>query len=387
MDYREVQGYGEESPKGVSKSFWIVVFGVIVIGVFLGVYFFISSFAQKSVSENKLIAGASLDVEANNSVKLNIGDEEEHSLIVDFVGLDSVEITIRSDPIKIKLSVNEVKEVDLNGDGIADLRVKLVGIDEGRAKIAVKKIGKDICVENWECGDWSECSSGKQKRVCEDVSSCGTTFDRSERVRECLEVEFVKNDSSFENENRTGNTEGNLIRNETRDRINESSSNNATNNVSTAGVVNNIINSSSGTSNNIGNPGGVVECVEDWSCDEWGECSSSGIQSRNCSDLNECGTVFNRPSLSENCEIDLICDESRMEKSIEEDLKENSYWDGYENISFKETKKYNENPYTFSYIYCAKYDGLNAQLSIGFQPEIDCEIHIRAGYAHEYLNC
>lgn len=42
-------------------------------------------------------------------------------------------------------------------------------------------------------------------------------------------------------------------------------------------------------------------CAENWECDEWGICSSSGTQTRTCSDLSNCGTVNTKPIESQQC--------------------------------------------------------------------------------------
>jgi len=46
------------------------------------------------------------------------------------------------------------------------------------------------------------------------------------------------------------------------------------------------------------NPG----CEEDWSCSEWSSCTNS-IQTRTCSDINECGTESNKPGEQQACEV------------------------------------------------------------------------------------
>ncbi len=46
-------------------------------------------------------------------------------------------------------------------------------------------------------------------------------------------------------------------------------------------------------------------CEEDWSCAGWGECVSS-VQTRECIDLNSCGTEDDMPSLSQSCEVIIV---------------------------------------------------------------------------------
>lgn len=49
------------------------------------------------------------------------------------------------------------------------------------------------------------------------------------------------------------------------------------------------------------NPTPVVTCTENWSCTNWGQCSSDGSQIRTCTDLNNCGTSSSLPQDSQSC--------------------------------------------------------------------------------------
>jgi len=48
-------------------------------------------------------------------------------------------------------------------------------------------------------------------------------------------------------------------------------------------------------------PFSTVSCTESWSCGSWSTCSNS-IQTRTCTDANACGTIVNRPSLTQSCD-------------------------------------------------------------------------------------
>ncbi len=43
-------------------------------------------------------------------------------------------------------------------------------------------------------------------------------------------------------------------------------------------------------------------CTENWRCNAWGECIE-GQQKRSCTDLNDCGTVVNKPIEQQSCEV------------------------------------------------------------------------------------
>jgi hypothetical protein len=44
----------------------------------------------------------------------------------------------------------------------------------------------------------------------------------------------------------------------------------------------------------------VQSCVENWQCDAWSTCTA-GIQTRTCTDLNTCGTTYDKPVESQIC--------------------------------------------------------------------------------------
>lgn len=43
-------------------------------------------------------------------------------------------------------------------------------------------------------------------------------------------------------------------------------------------------------------------CVENWDCSDWSVCSE-GLQTRSCTDLNSCGTEFNKPAEGQSCTV------------------------------------------------------------------------------------
>jgi hypothetical protein len=46
----------------------------------------------------------------------------------------------------------------------------------------------------------------------------------------------------------------------------------------------------------------LVVCVEKWQCTDWKECTE-GVQTRGCTDTNNCGTAVNKPVESRSCEV------------------------------------------------------------------------------------
>jgi len=46
----------------------------------------------------------------------------------------------------------------------------------------------------------------------------------------------------------------------------------------------------------------VLECIPNWQCTDWSECVEE-IQTRTCTDSNNCGTTVNKPTESQSCEM------------------------------------------------------------------------------------
>jgi hypothetical protein len=68
-------------------------------------------------------------------------DGADHSITIESVEGDTVVVVIASDPQTLTLTlVNPIGEVDLNGDGVNDLKVTLLGIVNGEASISVEQI-------------------------------------------------------------------------------------------------------------------------------------------------------------------------------------------------------------------------------------------------------
>ncbi len=58
-----------------------------------------------------------------------------------------------------------------------------------------------FCVETWECGAWSMCSSfGRQTRECEDVNGCASSLKKPVLVQDCLPVVNCNNGLRDDNE-------------------------------------------------------------------------------------------------------------------------------------------------------------------------------------------
>ncbi|MFH1638136.1 MAG: putative Ig domain-containing protein, partial [Candidatus Woesearchaeota archaeon] len=117
------------------------------------------------------------------------------------------------------------------------------------------------CEESWSCGGWGECSSGVQTRSCTDANNCGTTDDMPSESQSCSSSTV------------TAGSEG----------------------------------------------GRRPDCIPDWNCSEWGECSPESVKTRICNDRNNCGNLSGKPEEEDVCvEKVTVSEEEKLEESGKE---------------------------------------------------------------------
>jgi len=138
-------GYDSSAPPQKSKKIWLLILiplFVIIIGV---VIFLFMNSTSETISDNEFSQGTNLLLKENKEVKFII-DNEEHTIKVNFVGSDSVNLIIQSNPIQVDIKVGEEKKFDLDEDGFYDIQIKLNGIEGGVPEIYIKKIHESTYV-------------------------------------------------------------------------------------------------------------------------------------------------------------------------------------------------------------------------------------------------
>ncbi|MFH0874042.1 MAG: family 16 glycoside hydrolase [Candidatus Komeilibacteria bacterium] len=103
-----------------------------------------------------------------------------------------------------------------------------------------------VCQTNWQCSAWSVCSNSQQVRGCIDANNCNIFSGKPAESQSCI------------NPPRSGGGGG-------------------------------------------GSGPAISGCEERWVCSDWTNCSG-GTQMRACTDSNQCGTVLNKPLLSQSCQ-------------------------------------------------------------------------------------
>lgn len=101
----------------------------------------LNDFSQFFSSEGK-----TLDLPPNGKVYFSVeehtGGQEEHSITVKSIDGDTVTITVASTPFDITMRIGDIKYVDVNKDGVADVSVRLLGIVNGLAQIVIRQLPK-----------------------------------------------------------------------------------------------------------------------------------------------------------------------------------------------------------------------------------------------------
>jgi len=90
--------------------------------------------------------GYTKELKKNEKIKFTFFDEkaEKHTLTVNSVGKDFVELTIQSDPIKLTLGIGQSAKLNLTSSDYYDLYVKLEEIIGTKAKITIQTIQEEI---------------------------------------------------------------------------------------------------------------------------------------------------------------------------------------------------------------------------------------------------
>lgn len=65
---------------------------------------------------------------------------ETHKLLVTRIGDNSVTVIIESDPVTLSINIGEQKKIDLDGDAVFDVEVRLNSISSGRADLSIERI-------------------------------------------------------------------------------------------------------------------------------------------------------------------------------------------------------------------------------------------------------
>lgn len=152
--------------------------------------------SSEKISEQELSQGKILEIKENNKINFDIEDEE-HTLTVESIGDDFVEILIQSAPIRVNLKLGEEKVFDLDNDEVYDVLVRLDSITDGVPNIYVKRIKKDVKKEIIEMGE--QILPEEEQSILEDAINDSTNASELDELADAMnDFLDVMNDSEQE---------------------------------------------------------------------------------------------------------------------------------------------------------------------------------------------
>lgn len=162
----------------------LFIFGVIFIILIVGLFFFLfAKLNSEKISDVKLSKGITLNLEQNKKIGFSL-NEEKYELFINSIQNISIELIIQNN--SASFIVGDIKKFDLNSDGTYDLSIKLNNISEKNAQIYLYKLTEKICVENWVCTNWGNCTIQSQTRLCNDLNKCGTIKNKPAEINSCI---------------------------------------------------------------------------------------------------------------------------------------------------------------------------------------------------------
>jgi len=102
-----------------------------------------------AVTTAQFTAGHTGQLSPNDGFKVSFKSSastgpQTHIIKVSQIATDSATIILESEPITIKLNTGEEKSVDIDGDGIYDVYVKLNTVTDGKADFTIKQIAQEV---------------------------------------------------------------------------------------------------------------------------------------------------------------------------------------------------------------------------------------------------
>jgi hypothetical protein len=149
------------------KTNWFLIFLIPIILIILIVMgmMIIYSLRQTTITQEELLEGKGIELKEKQKITFEINESENHSLTVNSVASDLVEITIQSEKITLILRIGEEKEVDLNNNGISDLYIKLIKIENNKPSFVIKKIIPSPSVKPMEIEEQGEITNNSEESI------------------------------------------------------------------------------------------------------------------------------------------------------------------------------------------------------------------------------
>jgi hypothetical protein len=168
-----------------TKTIAFVSGGVIlvIIAVIAVIFFFPKgSSPHEIISEEQLSNAPDFLIKEQGNAKF-ILNNKTYQINIDVIYNKSINLTILNTTIITKITIGQIRDFDLEEDGIKDITIKLNNISDKKANLSIKKFYE--CIENWTCTEWSACNGQNQTRKCTDLTNCSTELNKPDEFKEC----------------------------------------------------------------------------------------------------------------------------------------------------------------------------------------------------------
>ncbi|HLF53806.1 MAG TPA: S8 family serine peptidase [Candidatus Nanoarchaeia archaeon] len=96
-----------------------------------------------TIEESKLSGGYNITLNKGDMIKFK-KNNENHTITVNSVGANFVDLTVESDPLRLILGIGESKKINLSSGDYYDLLIRLASIIGGKASITIESINELI---------------------------------------------------------------------------------------------------------------------------------------------------------------------------------------------------------------------------------------------------
>ncbi|MFA5047424.1 MAG: chitobiase/beta-hexosaminidase C-terminal domain-containing protein [Patescibacteria group bacterium] len=166
-----------------------------------------------------------------------------------------------------------------------------------------------VCAPNWVTGVWSVCNNNTQTRTVTDANNCGVATNKPTTTQPCVSTTTPVTTASPATGSYQAAQNVTLVASEPATiyyclgaNCNPNLTYSSPIKISTSQALRFYARNLAGNAESVKTVSYTIlaPCVENWTCGNWSTCSIS-TQTRTCTDANSCGTVVNRPALSQGC--------------------------------------------------------------------------------------
>ena len=145
-------------------------------------------------TSNDLLVGYSKELKEKEQVKFTITglEKSSHTLTLNSLKNNKVNITIKSEPINLLLGIGESKKLNVTSNEYYDLYIKFEGIKNNKASITIKTIFEEINPKIYTIIEENKSETlDSEKEIEEKIEEDFGTFDSNKKVFYFLLILFI----------------------------------------------------------------------------------------------------------------------------------------------------------------------------------------------------